>query len=51
MYKNKECTETTNNMVVECYIYRWKKIEKFFWDIISIYTGVSNKYSKRITIA
>jgi len=32
-------------MVVECYIYHRRKIEKFFGGIISIYIGVSNKYN------
>jgi|LauGreDrversion4_2_1035121.scaffolds.fasta_scaffold354104_1 hypothetical protein len=46
MYENKQYTEITNFiMVVECYIYCRRKIEKFFWDIISIYTGVSNRYN------
>jgi len=38
-------------LVVECYICLRKKIEKFFENIISIYTGVSNRYNVRNIIA
>lgn len=38
-------------MVVECCILCWSKIVKFYADITSIYTGVSNKYNVQIIIA
>lgn len=37
-------------MVVEYYIDFLSKIEKFYGDIISIYTGVSNRYNVKIII-
>ncbi len=38
-------------MVVEYYICRLSKIVKFYEDIITIYTGVSNRYNVKIIIA
>jgi len=38
-------------MVVEYYIYFLSKIVKFYGDIITIYTGVSNRYNVKIIIA
>ena len=38
-------------MVVEYYICRLSKIVKFYGDIITIYTGVSNRYNVKIVIA
>jgi len=38
-------------MVAEYYICCLSKIEKFYGGIITIYTGVSNRYSVKITIA
>jgi polyhydroxyalkanoate synthesis regulator protein len=35
-------------MVVEYYIYFLSKIVKFYGDIITIYTGVSNRYNVKI---
>jgi len=37
-------------MVAEYYIYCLSKIEKFYGDIIKIYTGVSNRYNVKIII-
>ena len=38
-------------MVVEYYIYCLSKIVKFYGNIITIYTGVSNRYNVKIIIA
>jgi len=38
-------------MVVEYCICRLSKIAKFYGDIITIYTGVSNRYNVKIIIA
>jgi hypothetical protein len=38
-------------MVVEYYIYFLSKIVRFYGDIITIYTGVSNRYNVKIIIA
>lgn len=38
-------------MVVEYYICCLSKIVKFYEDIITIYTGVSNRYNVKIIIA
>ena len=51
MLENKQLAEFTNFMVVEYYIYFLSKIVKFYGDIITIYTGVSNRYNVKIIIA
>jgi len=38
-------------MVVEYYIYCRSKIVRFYGGIITIYTGVSNRYNVKIIIA
>ena len=44
--------ETINKGVVAEYFVYWRrKIEKFFWDIKNIYTGMSNKHNVWIIIA